>query len=413
MLQKRLFVWMITSTTTLLFSRRTATAFVRSVFPKTTKTTAVMMSRTATTENTMPMNSATEAAVAKSQQGKSSPLVPDIDDGRRNLLKKHGIDIEPIEPVGAKVTGLDLQDDVTGENEPVLKALEYEMANRGFLVFPHTRPMTPDEQIKASVLWGGREMHSTHGVHPATPEGNRHIFRLSNNPSVGTLGVGPQWHNDGAFVEGTFSHVGYHLVKVPEKGGGTYFAHQGAAFDMLSPEKQERWSRLVSINSNSGVLHPLVHEHPLNGRKSVWLHLGMTGAVIEYLGDEKNARDELPYRLLNHAEMKELFNDYNDLLNEGVENGYTINYNYNEGDFVVIDNLAVGHKAAPEAHKSFMEQGLRVLHRTTVKATKPFEPGFGLPQATDIYSPNPFGDDGVWLGGGIGFRWDDTIHYQN
>lgn len=324
-------------------------------------------------------------------------------------MQQHGVTLEELDPVGARVLGLDLRDGSATPNEAVVKALETEMAHRGFLVFPNQGVLTPDEQIRASVLWGGREMHSTHGVHPATPDHNRHIFRLSNDPAEGTLGVGPQWHNDGSFVEGTFSHVGYHLIRVPEGGGGTYFAHQGAAFDVLPPELQERWSRLVSVNSNSGVLHPVVHAHPISQRKSVWLHLGMTGAIIEHLGDDTL---DPPYRLLDEKEMKELFNTYNDLLNDGVKDGYTINYEYEPGDFVVIDNLAVGHKAAPEAHRSYKDQGLRILHRTTVKATQPFEPGFGLPQATDIYGPNPFGE-GVWIGGGIGFRWAEGIHFQN
>lgn len=356
----------------------------------------------------------TSAAAASGDKLNSCPkLIPDIDESRKKLLKDHGVTIEPLEPVGARVTGLDLVADATAKNDVVLKALESEMANRGFLVFPDQGVMTPEQQIKASVLWGGREMHSTHGVHPATPGGNRHIFRLSNDPQKGILGVGPQWHNDGSFVEGTFSHVGYHIIRVPENGGGTYFAHQGAAFDMLPKDKQERWSRFTSVNSNSGVLHPVVHEHPISGRKSVWLHLGMTGAVIEYLGEEAEAKGEVPYRLLNNSEMKELFNDYNDLLNDGVDKGYTINYEYKEGDLVMIDNLAVGHKAAPEAHKSYLEQGTRIMHRTTVLAMQPFEPGFGLPQETNIYAPNPFGGDGVWLGGGIGFKWADGIRYQN
>lgn len=403
MLGQQLLVWMITST--FLSTGRTSTALFRGALARTTATVMMMSNTTAA--------SSTAAAAATTPGKKCSTLVPDIDETRQKMLQENGVTIEPLEPLGARVTGLDVKDDKTADKEKILKALEYECANRGFLVFPDQGVMTPEEQIRASILWGGKAMHSTHGVHPATPNRNRHIFRLSNDPSKGTLGVGPQWHNDGSFVEGTFSHVGYHMVRVPENGGGTYFAHQGAAFDMLPPEKQERWSRMVSVNSNSGVLHPLVQTHPINGRKSVWLHLGMTGAVIEYLGDDVKAKGEVPYRLLNHFEMKELFNDYNDLLNNGVEEGYTINYQYKEGDLVMIDNLAVGHRAAPEAHKSFQEQGLRILHRTTVRATQRLEPGFGLPQATDIYAPNPFGDDGVWIGGGIGFRWADGIHYQN
>ena len=55
------------------------------------------------------------------------------------------------------------------------------MAHRGFLVFKGQGVLSPDEQIRASELWGGREIHSTHGVHPATPDGNKHVFRLSND----------------------------------------------------------------------------------------------------------------------------------------------------------------------------------------------------------------------------------------
>jgi hypothetical protein len=37
------------------------------------------------------------------------------------------------------------------------------------------------------------------------------------------------------------------------------------------------------------------------------------------------------------------------------------------GDLVIVDNFAVGHRAAPEAHMPATQQGLRILHRTTVK----------------------------------------------
>eukprot|EP00290_Baffinella_frigidus_P008402 CAMPEP_0180137666 /NCGR_PEP_ID=MMETSP0986-20121125/12374_1 /TAXON_ID=697907 /ORGANISM="non described non described, Strain CCMP2293" /LENGTH=352 /DNA_ID=CAMNT_0022079223 /DNA_START=89 /DNA_END=1147 /DNA_ORIENTATION=- len=332
-------------------------------------------------------------------------IVPPLDATRGALLKTAGITIAALSssPLGAEVSGMDLRQP---QDEKMLAALQQEMANRGFLVFKGQGVLEPDEQIRASELWGGREIESTHGVHPATPDMNQHIFRLSNAPRHGTLGVGPQWHNDGAFLAGTFSHVGYHIIKAAERGGGTFFAHQGAAFDRLPAEEQERWQRLVSVNSNSGVLHPLVHAHPINGRKSVWLHLGMTGAVIERVPAEERLR------LLDAKEMKKLFNDYNDLLNSGVEAGYTTEYEYQAGDLVVIDNFAVGHRAAPTAHMSVEKQGLRILHRTTVKAMGDFKPE-NLPQAVDIFAPNPLGDDGVWIGGGIGFRWDESIKMQN
>lgn len=328
--------------------------------------------------------------------------IPSLRPSRVALLASFGISILAIEPLGARVLGLDLR----LPNPPcpqVLDALQQEMASRGFLVFVNQGVMTAAEQIRASELWGGREMHSTHGEHPTSAD--RHIFRISNDPGVGIVGVGPGWHNDGSFERYVFSHVGYHIVRLPEKGGNTFFAHQSAAYSALSAVKRERWARLVSVNSNTGVLHPMVHKHPISGRPAVFLHLGMTGAIIEMLPQEKR------FQLLDEEDMVEVFQEYNNLLNSGLSGSvpYAISYPYREGDCIFIDNLAIAHHASTEAHADPESQGLRILHRTTVKATKPFLPGFGLPPVVDIHGPRPGQfTHGVWRGGNVGFVWDPT-----
>ena len=58
---------------------------------------------------------------------------------------------------------------------------------------------------------------------------------------------------------------------------------------------------MYSVNSNSGVVHPMVHDHPISGRRSVYLHLGMTGAVVE-------AVEGGSIRALEAHEMTSLFN---------------------------------------------------------------------------------------------------------
>ncbi|MCA1780190.1 MAG: TauD/TfdA family dioxygenase [Xanthomonadaceae bacterium] len=311
----------------------------------------------------------------------------------------------PLDPIGAAVHGVDLS--ATSPPEPdVVEALEHEMAQRGFLVFKSEQPLAPEDFLRASSWWGGKELHSTHGVHPATPGGNKHLFRLSNDRRHGIPGVGPQWHNDGSFNVDTFSHAGYHIVRPAEHGGGTYFAHQGAAYDALPEDRQESWGRLSSVNSASGVVHPAVHEHPISGRKSLWLHLGMTGAVIEKL------RDGDGFRLLNAEELTRLCHEYNNTLDAGLDNGYAIAYEYQKNDCIFIDNLAVAHRASPDAHLPPEQQGLRILHRSTVRGVDEFRPEHGLPLHVDIHAPSPFGD-GVWQAGGIGFRWDDRIPMQN
>ncbi|WP_405241557.1 TauD/TfdA dioxygenase family protein [Lentisalinibacter salinarum] len=335
----------------------------------------------------------------------ASPEIPSLSPSRVETIEKSGGTIRPLDPIGATVSGVDLSADHSPPPD-VIEALEQEMADRGFIVFKSDAALDVDDFLRASCWWGGKELHSTHGVHPATPGTNRHIFRLSNDRRHGIPGVGPQWHNDGSFNPDTFSHAGYHIVRPAEKGGGTYFAHQGAAYDALPQERQEFWDRLSSVNSTSGVVHPAVHEHPISGRKSLWLHLGMTGAVIEKL------RDGDGFRLLDSEELKRLCHEYKDILDAGFEDGYAIAYEYEENDCIFIDNLAVAHRASPEAHLPAEEQGLRIMHRSTVRGVSDLAPRFGLPIRINIAGPSPFGE-GVWQSGGIGFRWDENIPMQN
>jgi len=335
----------------------------------------------------------------------NSARIPSLDPSRVAIIEQFGARIEPIEPLGAAVHGMGL---TTGAEPPaeVLAALEVEMAHRGFIVFRCKQPLEPQDFLRVSCWWGGRELHSTHGVHPATPDGNTHIFRLSNDPQHGIPGVGPQWHNDGSFNPTTFSHSGYHIVRPAENGGGTFFAHQSAAFDALDADRQEYWSRLASVNSNSGVVHPVVHTHPLTNRQCVWLHLGMTGAVLEKVPKQGG------FRLLEADELTQLCHEYNALLNAGLKNGYAIAYEYQQDDCLFIDNLAVAHKAAPEAHKPANEQGLRIMHRSTVRGVDVLQPRHDLPLHVDIHGPNPAGT-GVWHGGAVGFRWEQGIPMRN
>ncbi|MCZ0926205.1 TauD/TfdA family dioxygenase [Halomonas janggokensis] len=346
------------------------------------------------------------------------PTIPPLDPDRVTLFEEAGLTVKQLEPLGVEIYGADVRHRLPA---PVIEALEVEMANRGFIVFKHQADLSADELVNASKWWGAGEIHSTHGVHPATPGMNRDIFRCSNDNRYGILGVGPQWHNDGSFEAATFSHSAYYMARAPEQGGGTHFAHQGAAFDVLPEDKQAFWERLVSVNSASGVSHPVVHKHPISGRKSVWLHLGMTGAVLERLPEDGVAIDELQQtpasteqlRLLNEDEMKQLFNDYNDLLNASFEKGYGIRYHYDTGDLLYIDNWALAHRAAPEAHMSAEEQGLRIMDRVTIKARQNLAPHFELPQYINLSGPHPFNRDGVWKAGGVGFRWKDDIPMQN
>lgn len=315
------------------------------------------------------------------------------------VLARCGAVMRPLEPCGLEISGVDTTKRLAPE---LAGALELLMAEQGFVLFRgqgsvqeesgvRGKFLTGRQQCELSVAFGAGELCSTHGNHEECP--NRDVFRLSNDASRGFNEVGPEWHNDGSFLREVFSHVVYHIVKAPEGPGDTAFAHLGKALDLLPPERQARLARCASVNSNGGVVHPLVHAHPVSGRRSLYLHLGMTGAVIE--------RTDGALRAFNHAEMEELFKEVDEVLNR-----VSVSHKWREGDVVVIDNLAVAHKAAPGAHVA--SSGLRILHRTTCKGTAPLdpEPSLRLPLTMDTKGPCPF-DDAVWVEGYVGFRWGD------
>ena len=129
-------------------------------------------------------------------------------------------------------------------------------------------------------------------------------------------------------------------------------------------------------------------------------------------GCHREAAGSGGFRLLDADELKQLCHDYNYILNAGLSDGYAIAYEYHENDCVFIDNLAVAHCAAPEAHMPVDRQGLRIMHRSTVKGVHDLAPGFDLPQHVNIDGPNPLGEC-VWQGGGVGFRWEEGIAMRN
>jgi taurine dioxygenase len=127
---------------------------------------------------------------------------------------------------------------------------------------------------------------------------------------------------------------------------------------------------------------------------------------------DREASGDEEFRLLNESELKTLCLRYNDILNQELESGYAISYEYQENDCLFIDNLAVAHRASRGAHLPAEEQGLRIMHRSTVRGVEDLAPDFGLPRFFDLHPPSPFGG-GVWQPGGVGFRWDDGIPMQN
>lgn len=111
-----------------------------------------------------------------------------------------------------------------------------------------------------------------------------------------------------------------------------------------------------------GHVHPLIYSHPITGIQTMCFHLGMTDAFIWDFNTENE-------KMTNENETVKILNEIH---REFVKDNGAIQYSHKwePGDFIITDNLAVGHEASPETQYPREIVGLRVLHRTTVKGTK-------------------------------------------
>mmetsp|Transcript_31371 Transcript_31371/g.79942 ORF Transcript_31371/g.79942 Transcript_31371/m.79942 type:complete len:193 (-) Transcript_31371:103-681(-) len=177
------------------------------------------------------------------------------------------------------------------------------------------------------------------------------------------------------------------------------FSLTGDAYDRLSNDTQQEWEQLASVNSNGGMVHPLVFTHPRSGQRSVFLHLGMTGAMLRCDG-RPGAKAWEGIDALDEDGIRNIFEVHNRNLDS---NAYK--HRWRDGDVIVLDNLACAHKAVGSACE--LQNGLRILHRTTIAGDWPLvpPPQLRLPPLLDTAGPSPFGSrKHVWQSGHHGLR---------
>ena len=104
--------------------------------------------------------------------------------------------------------------------------------------------------------------------------------------------------------------------------------------------------------------HPLIYKHPETGKLVLCFHLGMTDSYILDHGTP-NAK------MLNEEETDNILKAIHD---EIVAKNFDLQYKHEwqPGDFIISDNLALGHEASPETQYPKSEVGLRIMHRVTI-----------------------------------------------
>ena len=168
--------------------------------------------------------------------------------------------------------------------------------------------------------------------------------------------VGEDWHTDTTMVAAPPLGAILYAIEVPPYGGDTCFAHQGAAYDALSPGMKRLLDGLRAVHTDRMVAgpqagrnayrstkvreddawretvgtHPVVRTHPETGRKMLFVNAAYT---VGFAG-------------MTEAESRPLL-DY--LLEHGHRPEFTCRFRWDNGSVAFWDNRAVKHLAVHDA----------------------------------------------------------------
>lgn len=267
------------------------------------------------------------------------------------------------ETLGTEIAGVDL----SNLNDADFAAIEEVFRDHPVLVFR-------DQHLDAHQLaafgerFGYLREHILENYrHPDDPRVS--ITNVAKDGGVDRFGVtrASSWHADETYdpPEKLPRLAILHAVEVPREKGGTIFANMYAAYDMLSPAMKEKLARMTGRHGytdgpdarkiytpehirtrNEGrpeCLHPAVKEHPVTGRKVLFVNpthchgfVGMTNEELEPLIEE----------LRDHSTQDRL----------------TYYHSWRVGDVVIWDEIATMHRGAADA----APEERRIMLRTIV-----------------------------------------------
>ncbi|XP_076449588.1 (3R)-3-[(carboxymethyl)amino]fatty acid oxygenase/decarboxylase-like isoform X1 [Babylonia areolata] len=278
-------------------------------------------------------------------------LVLNCSQSRDTSTVKKRMEYKPA-PIGVEVCGIDLKQPVP---DSVIAQIREDVHKHRMLIFKDQGVVSADRHVEISKWFG--ELESTFYKHPKSPHPD--VFRVSNDEEEGCTNVGRTgWHIDGSFMEQPFSFALYHMVSVP-KIGNTAFVPLKELLESMSAERREQWERLWRTDHHYRHIQPLVYPHPVTKQPTICFHLGMTGGFVwDYGTDKERSTDRRETAQILQEMYREITKDNNRLV---------YSHKWEVGDFIISDNLAVGHEATPDTQRHVSEVGLRVLHRTTVR----------------------------------------------
>lgn len=286
------------------------------------------------------------------------------------------VKIEPLDgPIGAAVTAVDLGKHLDATTFEILA----EAWNRHSVLVFREQTLTPKQLIRFSRQFGALEIHVLDQyLHPAHPEILVVSNIIENGRQIGIADAGRYWHSDLSYMTEPSRGSILYAIEIPDADGqpigDTMWASAAAAYEAFdAPTRRRldglkaafslghRFEKLVKDGDKDAamtgrqkdkvpeVIHPVVRTHPVTGRKSIFVNEGHTARIVGMPGEEGRLLLE---EIWAHCTRPE----------------FVYRHRWQPGDVVMWDNI-------PTQHIAICDYALpqrRLLHRTTLKGSRPF-----------------------------------------
>ena len=209
----------------------------------------------------------------------------------------------------AEIKGLSLWEPLAVADVDRLRRL---FAEHGVLVF-RRQSLSEHEYAEFCALFGPLEFTvRTDWASKVRPEiGLITNLKGSDGNALGGLGDGElQWHSDQSYMNNPATGAGLYAVEIANEGGRTYWANLVDAYQAL-PERLKqaaegknavfRYQKRLNLYRGADqklpeegkkrtpdVIHPLVHAHPLTGKKALYLDPTCSVGIVGMPDDEAN-----------------------------------------------------------------------------------------------------------------------------
>ena len=253
------------------------------------------------------------------------------------------------------------------KDERFVKQLKDDLKEYRAILF-RKQDLSGQRQVDISNVLGS--IQSTFYKHLKSPHPD--IFRVSNNGEEGCTSVGRSgWHLDGTFQMMPFMYQTMYFPSVA-MGGDTYFVPLKELYDSFSKEEKEYYEKLWMVTGRrEAPVHPLVYKHPFraNDETTMLFHCGKPFVQGWYQDQGDDTADTR--HTLNGVDTSKLIpaGSIQNKLTKAIESNLEeigLKMKWEQGDFMISDNLGLAHYASEGTQESSQIVGLRILHRTTI-----------------------------------------------